>query len=143
MAQAMRAIGVAMGVGFLGAAMTSPAFAQALECRGSQKPQQVADLLFGRKIGEHVTISEGAWRRFVAREITPRFPDGLTILDGRGQWRDPNTKQVVREPSSVVMIVLPGKAEDFDRLNQIAEAYKHQFRQQSVGIIVRSACVSF
>jgi len=41
------------------------------------------------------------------------------------------------------MIALPGNTEDYDRLNQIAEAYKRQFRQQSVGIIVRPACVSF
>src|SRR6266436_4735196 len=104
MAHGMRAIGVAwlMGIGLLGASMPSPTFAQVLECQGSQKPQQVVDLLFGRKIGDHVTVSEGAWRRFVAREITTRFPDGLTILDGRGQWLDPKTKRVVREPSSVV-----------------------------------------
>ena len=145
MTQATRAICVAclMGVGLFGSSMTSPTFAQVLECQGSQKPQQVVDLLFGRKVGDHVTVSEGAWRRFVAREITTRFPDGLTILDGRGQWLDPNTRRVVREPSSVVMIALPGSTEDYDRLNQIAEAYKRQFRQLSVGIIVRPACVSF
>ena len=145
LAQRMRAIVVAwlMGAGLLGLAMTSSTFAQALACQGSQKPQQVADLMFGRKIGDHAIVSEGAWRRFVAREITTRFPDGLTILDGRGQWLDPKTKRVVREPSSVVMIALPGNAEDFDRLNLIAEAYKRQFRQQAVGIIVRPACVSF
>jgi hypothetical protein len=123
--------------------LMSSASAQGLACQGVQKPQQVADLLFGRKIGNAAVVSEGAWRRFVAREITPRFPDGLTILDGRGQWLDPGSKRIVREPSTVVMIAMPGHAEDFDRLNEIAEAYKKQFRQQSVGIIIRQACVSF
>jgi len=145
LAQGTRAIVVAclMGAGFLGSATVSPTFAQDLACQGSQKPKQVADLLFGRKIGDHVIVSEGAWRQFVAREITTRFPDGLTILDGRGQWLDPKTKRIVREPSSVVMIALPGNAEDHDRLDLIADLYKRQFRQQSVGIIVRPACVSF
>ena len=48
LAQRMRAIVVAwlMGAGLLGPAMTSSTFAQALACQGSQKPQQVADLLF-------------------------------------------------------------------------------------------------
>ena len=41
------------------------------------------------------------------------------------------------------MIVLPGKDDDVERLNEIAEAYKSQFRQQSVGVILRPACVSF
>jgi hypothetical protein len=130
---------------FVGAGVNagSSAQAQSLTCQGAQKPQQVAELLFGRKTGTQGIVSEGAWRRFVAREITPRFPDGLTIFDTRGQWRDAETKRVIREPSNIVMIALPGNAEDHDRLNEVAEAYKKQFRQQSVGIIVRQACVSF
>src|SRR3954453_8970849 len=96
-------------------ATAAPASAQALTCKGAQKPQEVAELLFGRKIGTQGAVSEGAWRRFVAREITPRFPDGLTILDTRGQWLDTATKRVVREQSNIVMIALPGNAEDHDR----------------------------
>ena len=42
-----------------------------------------------------------------------------------------------------MLIVLPGKAEDLARLNQIAEAYKSRFRQQSVAVMLRPACVSF
>jgi Protein of unknown function (DUF3574) len=140
--QLIRTVGAA-GVLLISLAPTGSAQAQSLECRGAQKPQQVAELLFGRKMGAQGFVGEGAWRRFVAREITTRFPDGLTILEGRGQWRDPGTKRIVREPSSVVLIAMPGHPEDHDRLNEIAEVYKKQFRQQSVGIIVRPACVSF
>jgi Protein of unknown function (DUF3574) len=125
------------------AMISGSAGAQSIECRGGLKPQQVAELLFGRRIGDHGVVSEGAWRRFVAREITPRFPDGLTVMEARGQWRNPASKRIIREQSNVVLIVLPGNAEDQDRLGEVAEAYKHQFRQQSVGIIVRQACVSF
>jgi len=107
------------------------------------KPQQVAELMFGRKIGDRIGVSEAQWARFVDREITPRFPDGLTVFDTRGQWRDTERNKIVREPSKLVQIVLPGKAEDTDRLNEIAAAYKTRFRQQSVGVIVRGACVSF
>jgi hypothetical protein len=79
----------------------------------------------------------------LAREITPRFPEGLTVIEARGQWRNPKSKRIVREQINMVLIVLPGNAEDQDRLGEIAQAYKRQFRQQSVGIIVRQACVSF
>jgi hypothetical protein len=109
----------------------------------AQKPQQVAELMFGRKIGNRVAVNDAQWTRFLDREITPRFPDGLTVLDARGQWRDSERNRIVREPSKLVQIVLPGKAEDADHLNEIAEAYKKKFRQQSVGVIVRGACVSF
>jgi Protein of unknown function (DUF3574) len=39
--------------------------------------------------------------------------------------------------------VLPGQPDDVARLQEIAAAYKSRFRQQSVGLVVRSACVSF
>jgi hypothetical protein len=117
--------------------------AQLVDCRGGQKPSQVAEMMFGRKIGDRIGVSETEWNRFVEREITPRFPAGLTVFNASGQWQDQSTKKVVHEPSKIVQIVLPGEVEDIPRLNEIAEAYKTRFRQQSVGMIVRPACVSF
>lgn len=99
--------------------------------------------MFGRKIGDRIAVSEGEWSRFVDREITPRFPDGLTVFNAAGQWRDKSNNKIVREPSKIVQIVLPGDDGEFARLNEIAEAYKTRFKQQSVGVIVRPACVSF
>ena len=112
-----------------------------LDCRGEYK--RVAELLFGRNIEGRVGVSEADFSRFVTREITPRFPDGLTVIDARGQWRDRVRNTVVREPSKIVMIALPGSGSDDVRLQEIIEAYKARFRQQSVALIVRPACVSF
>jgi hypothetical protein len=122
---------------------SSNASAQSTECQAGQKPQQVAELLFGRNIGDRLGVSETQWGRFVDREISPRFPDGLTVLDAQGEWRDTARGTIVHEPSKLVEIVLPGKPDDIDALNQIAQAYKSRFRQQSVGIVLRAACVSF
>ncbi|EDY59480.1 DUF3574 domain-containing protein [Streptomyces sp. SID5470] len=33
-------------------------------------------------------ITGQQFRAFVAKEVTPGFPDGLTVQSGRGQWRD-------------------------------------------------------
>jgi hypothetical protein len=112
-------------------------------CHGTQQPKMVVELMFGRHIGRRVGVGEAAWGRFVAREMTPRFPDGLTITDVIGQWRDRDSGRIVREPSKHVEIVLPGKADDDTQLDAIVDAYKRAFHQQSVGVIVRSACVSF
>ena len=98
----------------------------------------VAELLFGRS-----NVSETAWVRFLANEVTPRFPDGLTVYDARGQWRNPQTKKVSRERSKVVMIAIPPADDNQSRLSEIIEAYKSRFRQQSVGLILRPSCVSF
>jgi hypothetical protein len=119
------------------------AHAQLVDCRGGQKPTQVAELMFGRKIGDRVAVSEIEWSRFVDREITPRFPAGLTVFNATGRWQDKTNNRIVHEPSKIVQIVLPGEDDEFARLNAIAEAYKTRFKQQSVGVIVRPACVSF
>jgi hypothetical protein len=133
---------LALSVMALAAAATGGR-AQTLSCNGMQRPKQVAELLFGRDIGNRLGVSETAWARFVAREMTPRFPDGLTITDAIGQWRDTARGTIVREPSKRVEIVLPGGDDDEARLDAIAKAYKAEFHQQSVGVIVRPACVAF
>jgi Protein of unknown function (DUF3574) len=112
-------------------------------CQGAQHHKLVAELMFGRDIGHHVGVSEAAWMRFLIRQVTPRFPDGLTVVDAVGQWRDPRSGRIVREPSKLVVIVLPGKDDDQARLDAVAQAYKRQFRQQSVGLIVQPGCVLF
>jgi Protein of unknown function (DUF3574) len=132
------ATGLALALAFVGGAD-----AQLVDCLGGQKPTQVAELMFGRNIGSRVGVNEGDWSRFVDREIISRFPKGLTVFNAAGQWRDQASNRIIREPSKVVQIVLPGQVEDIARLNEIVEAYKRRFRQQSVGMIVRPACVSF
>jgi hypothetical protein len=127
----------------IAAANNATAQALSIACHGAQRPGQIAELLFGRDIGNHVGVSESAWTRFVAHEITPRFPDGLTITNAIGQWRDPASGRVVREPSKRVEIVLPGHSDYEARLDAIVAAYKRRFHQHSVGIIVQAACVSF
>ena len=99
----------------------------------------VADLLFGR-----THVSEASLARFLAAEVTPRFPDGFTVIDAKGQWRAPGSDQKIStERSKVLMIAMPPGADNDDRLEQIIEAYKTRFKQQSVGLIIRPACVSF
>jgi hypothetical protein len=132
------ATGLALTLAFVGGAN-----AQLVDCLGGQKPTQVAELMFGRNIGRRLGVNEADWSRFVDREIISRFPSGLTMFNAAGEWRDGPTNKIVREPSKIVQIVLPGQAEDTARLNEIVVAYKQRFKQQSVVMIVRPACVSF
>jgi len=98
----------------------------------------VAELLFGRS-----NVSDRNWDRFLADEVTPRFPDGLTVYEAKGQWRNPQTRKISRERSKVVMIAMPPGADTDARLQAVIEAYKTRFKQQSVGLILRPSCVSF
>jgi hypothetical protein len=124
-------------------ALSGGADAQLLDCLGGQRPTQVAELMFGRNIGGRLGVNEADWSRFVDREIISRFPNGLSVFNAAGQWRDEATNKIVREPSKLVQIVLPGQVGDIARLNEIVAAYKTRFKQRSVVMIVRPACVSF
>lgn len=112
-------------------------------CPGSGEPKLVAQLLFGRNIGDRLGVSDVDFRRFVDVEVTPRFPDGFTVLDARGQYRDSERNRIIREPSKMIVVVLGDEARDAPRLKEIAEAYKARFRQQSVGIITQRGCAAF
>jgi hypothetical protein len=94
------------------------------------------ELLLGRAGGE------AKWRAFLAREVTPRFPDGLTVYETAGQWRDPATKVIAREKSRVLRIIASADTAP-DKIAAVAEAYKTQFRQKSVGVVTREVCASF
>jgi hypothetical protein len=117
--------------------------ATAQECRLPQKSMSVAELMFGRNIGDKLGVSDNTWARFVATEITPRFPNGFSMVDAQGQWLDSDTKKIVRERSKLVTIVFDGAADAQQKINDIVAAYKGRFRQQAVGVIIRPACVSF
>jgi hypothetical protein len=102
-----------------------------------------AELMFGRKIGDRIGVSDAAFAAFLAREISPRFPDGLTVIDGKGQWRDSDRGVIVREPSKLVLLIFRDDPARRENLDAIADAYKRQFRQQSVLISRRASCVTF
>ncbi len=105
-------------------------------------PRITADLYLGRNIGPSLAVSDADWARFLDEEITPRFPDGLSVSDIAGQWKGEDGL-VVREPAKVVMIVLSGEAGEYARLDAVRDAYRKRFGQESVMLVQRQACVDF
>jgi len=106
-------------------------------CTPPQKPMLDIELMLGRG-----KANEARWARFLAREVTPRFPDGLTVYETAGQWRDPATNVILREKSRVLRIIVPADTAT-DKIAAIAEAFRKEFRQKSVGTVTRPVCASF
>lgn len=113
-------------------------------CPSGTEAATVAEAYFGRTIAGRADVTEEEWREFLADTVTPAFPDGLTALDGAGQWRD-RTGRILLEDSKVLVVVVPGTtaAAARARLLPVEEAWKARFRQQSVLTVLRGACVSF
>jgi hypothetical protein len=125
------------------AAAAGDAAAQSLSCHLPHKPMMDVELLFGRNIGNRLGVTEKNWAAFLAREVTPRFPDGLTVFDTSGQVRSKKTKAVMQEPGKIVRIIMAADPQAQEKIDAIVAAYKTQFRQESVGVVMRPACVSF
>lgn len=133
-----RAIAIcgALAAGVLGSAPAS-------SCTAPLKPMQRIELMFGRNIRGHAGVGDTAWAKFLAREIAPRFPDGLTVLDAAGQWRDPAGGRLAREPAKLVIIVTADDTRVDDRIAAIVAAYKQRFHQKSVAVVTSPVCAAF
>jgi hypothetical protein len=110
----------------------------------SEQRMLVAELFFGRDKDGSRNVSDAEWSDFLASVVTPNFPDGLTVFDGYGQWRNPATGVIGRSPRVKIVLVAAKRTPDLGaRLAAVIDAYKTRFNQQSVGIITRDSCANF
>src|SRR5262249_25460774 len=117
--------------------------AQTITPNANHTPLMQPQPVFRPNIDAQAGVTEKAWARFLADEITPRFPDGLTVYDAAGQYRESPAAKIVRERSKIVMILVEAGDAAMQRIDEIVAAYKKRFRQKSVGVVIKPACVSF
>ena len=110
-------------------------------CPAGLKDMSEAELFFGRDIAAGGTVTDREWQSFLDEEVTPRFPDGLTVEDASGQWKDRNG--IVREKSKRLTIVLSGAPGEQTKLSEIRNAYTSRFKQDAVLILEYRVCGSF
>jgi Protein of unknown function (DUF3574) len=99
------------------------------------------ELFFGSGKPDGSSVTEAEFRSFVDEFVTPRFPDGLTLLTGYGQFKGASGK-IVRERSFV--LVLPYQSQGANaKLEAIRSEYKRAFHQESVLRVDDTTRVSF
>jgi hypothetical protein len=91
------------------------------------------ELYFGTNVPGGGRVSDEDWNKFLESFVTPRFPDGFTVLEGYGQYKD-SAGEIVREESRVLVLFYPKKtcAEVNTKIEEIRAEYKKQFNQESV-----------
>lgn len=91
-------------------------------------------LYFGLDLPNGGTVSEEQWTGFLADVVTPRFPDGFTVLDAYGQWRDPEPADapIIREETRIIIVVHPKTSAAEGAIDEIKFFYKTSFGQKSV-----------
>jgi hypothetical protein len=115
------------------------AFSYSTEYHFSQSRQNFAqaflrtELYFGTDKNDGTQVSIEDWNKFLGDVVTPKFPDGFTVLEGFGQYRTSEGK-IVRESSKVLILLYPLKKQKSvsRKIDQIRNAYKKAFQQESV-----------
>ncbi|MFF1476899.1 DUF3574 domain-containing protein [Streptomyces sp. NPDC058301] len=113
----------------------APAAATAQSTEGHGSPYIATHLYFGTgRHGGKPPITDDEFMKYVADVITPRFPSGLTLQEGRGQWRDKDG-DINRERSYELTVLYPvkeGRARDRD-IEYIRRLYCTMYELESVG----------
>jgi hypothetical protein len=102
-------------------------------------------LYFGLGPADHPEqgVSEATWRAFLDKQVTTRFPDGLSVVDVYGQWQGKNEVAPERLRSKMLIIDYPDTQENRDKIEAIRAAWKQQTGDQSVLRVTEPVEVSF
>jgi hypothetical protein len=104
---------------------------------------RVRDVLyFGRNRPTGGEVADADWNAFLAEVVTPRFPDGLTIVEAHGQWRG-RSGAVERERTELVTVLHPADPASQRAIEEIATEYKRRFGQEAVLRERLGACTRF
>jgi hypothetical protein len=88
-------------------------------------------------------ISEAQWRDFLDKEVTPRFPAGLSVVDVSGQWQGKNQATPMRLRSKMLIVDYPDSQVNRDKIQAIRTAWKQRTGDQSVLRVTEPVDVSF
>lgn len=100
-------------------------------------------LYFGRAIAGRAPVTDAEWDRYVQSDLAPRFPDGFTVTDATGQWRNPATGLAEHEQTKVVQAVLKPDNSVAARVGMVSDAYRRLFHQDAVGVVTSNVCAAF
>lgn len=100
------------------------------------------ELFFGLSRSGGPNITEREFQAFIDRHVTPRFPDGLTLLSGNGQFKD-SSGNIVREGSKELILLYTFSRAKHLAIEAIRTEYKNAFQQESILRVDEQSCVSF
>ena len=100
------------------------------------------ELLFGLSRSGGPDITEAEFQGFIDAKVTPRFPEGLTLLAGNGQFRD-SAGNIIQEGSKLLILLYPFSKDSSKLVDEVRNDYKDEFQQESVLRVDEFSCVSF
>ena len=108
-----------------------------------QTPWARTELYFGGGLRKERGDYETVWNDYLDNVVTPRFPEGLTLIDATGQWRVKEGQQPRRGSSKIIILIHQATPEKFRNLDEIREIWKEKSGHISVLKVTVPVEVSF
>lgn len=89
------------------------------------------ELYFGLSRPDGGVVSQADWEGFVDEYITPRFKEGLTIVDAAGQWMGEDG-ELIKEETKIVILFHRNSGDKKAAIEYIRDKYKELFNQEAV-----------
>jgi hypothetical protein len=100
-------------------------------------------LYFGTSKPDGTAVTDEQFKLFLDTNVTPRFPEGLTLLTGYGQFKV-SSGAIVQERSHVLILFYPPSVRDAEqKIEAIRTDYKSMFGQESVLRADSNAAIGF
>lgn len=106
------------------------------------QPLLRSELFFGRLKPDGGVVTDAQWHAFVVEHVTPRFPDGFTVLDAVGQYRT-RGGELQTEPTKILQVVHGSDARARAAIQELRDLYRRLFQQESVLLIESPARAGF
>src|SRR5258708_20277879 len=71
----------------------------------------VSDTLYFGTSTSKGPVTQGQWNTFLSSVVTPRFPEGLTVWDAKGQWRG-ESGAIGKGPPKGLLLIHPHRPHD-------------------------------
>ena len=113
-----------------------------LGCRSDERAMVRDTLYFGASIPGGGAVDASAWQQFAADTLTAAFPQGYSVVDAHGVWRDAGGRST-QEDSRIVSIVHADTASIAQAVRQVAATYRERFHQESVLRERAAVCAQF
>jgi hypothetical protein len=91
------------------------------------------ELFFGTAKSDGTAVTEEDFKEFVDQVIARRFPDGLTVISGNGQFKTADGT-TIKEQSFIVILLYPAETQKQSSrsINTIRQLYLNMHDQESV-----------
>lgn len=91
------------------------------------------ELYFDLTRPDGTTVGDADWADFLNASVTPRFPDGLTVVQGHGRYRSQD-QRLHDEPTNVLIVLHPRQsfAQSDRKIRDLCAEYIRRFDQESV-----------